>query len=84
MLEALGVIAVGLLLAGAAAVLLRQYRGAFLQDPRAIMTLEVVLQVLRLGGPGYLAMLCMLGGVWLLVAGIYMLVAELLFHVGWL
>ena len=80
MLEALGLIAAGLLLAGAAAVLLRLYRGAFFHDPRAIMSLEVVLQVLRMGGPGYLALLCMLGGVWLFAAGLYMLVAELLLH----
>ena len=79
MLEALGVVAIGCLLGLAALALLGEYRSAFFQNPRAVMTLEVWLQVLRLGGPGYVAVLCLLCGVWFIVVGIGMFVAEALF-----
>ena len=79
MLEALGVVAIGCLLGITGRILLGQYRSVFFQNPRTVMSLEVLLQVLRLGGPGYLAVLCLLGAIWFIAAGIYMFVAEALF-----
>jgi hypothetical protein len=78
-LEALGVVAIGCLLGIAGLILLGQYRSVFFQNPRAVMSLEVLLQVLRRGGPGYLAALCLLCALWFIAAGIYLFVAEALF-----
>jgi hypothetical protein len=46
------------------------------------MTLEVMLQIAKLGGPGYLAMACLIGAVMFISAGIVMLIMEALHQVS--
>jgi hypothetical protein len=40
------------------------------------MSLEVLLQILTTPGPGWLAALCLLAGVWMIGIGIYLAVGE--------
>ena len=53
-----------------AALLLAEYRRAFFTDPRSVMSVEVLLNILKLGGPGYLAMVAVVAGVPMLFAGV--------------
>lgn len=53
----------GGLFVGAAWLLLIEYRRAFMADPASIMSLEVLTNILKLGGPGYLAMMALIAGV---------------------
>jgi hypothetical protein len=69
-----GFLALGLLFVGLAGLLLAEYRRAFFADPRSIMSFEVLAQILRLGGPGYAAVVVFVAGVLLLMAGVALLV----------
>ena len=66
----LGFLALGALFCGVAWLLLVEYRKAFLADPLSVMSLEVLAQILRSGGPGYTAMVVLIAGGLLLVAGL--------------
>ena len=83
-LEAIGIVAVGIALGYAGTRLLGEYRKAFFADPRSVMTLEVMLNVARLGGPGYLAIVCLIGAVGLVSGGIVFLIMETVHRLGWL
>jgi hypothetical protein len=76
MFRALAFVAAGVVVAGAALALFREYGRAFSRDARATMTLEVFLQFLRMAGPGWLAALCLFGGVWMIGIGVYLAVGE--------
>ncbi len=71
----LGLIAVGAVLAYASLSLLGEYRRVFFDDPRAVMSVEVWLQVLfhPAATPGYLGVLVLFLAVWLLIAGVVLL-----------
>jgi hypothetical protein len=81
--EAVGIFAFGLVLGYAGWRLLLEYGKAFVRHPREVMTLEVVFQVLfRTGGPGYLAMLCLVCSAMIASGAAFMFVFELLHHLG--
>jgi hypothetical protein len=65
----IGLMALGVIFIGLAAALLVEYRRAFFSDPRSVMSIEVLLNILKLGGPGYLAMVALVAGVPMLFAG---------------
>jgi len=81
-LEGLGVTVVGLVIGYAGLRLLREYRRAFFENPRAVMTLEVMFQIAKLGGPGYLAIACLIGSVMIVAGGIFMIIMESLHQLG--
>lgn len=65
----IGLLALGALFVGMAGAFLVEYRRAFFADPRSVMSIEVLLNILRLGGPGYLAMVALVAGLPMLLAG---------------
>jgi hypothetical protein len=75
----LGFLALGALFCGFAWLLLVEYRKAFIADPLAVISTEVLGQILRAGGPGYLAVVVLIAGGLLLLAGF-----ALLLLVGWI
>ena len=81
-LEGLGVTVVGLVIGYAGLHLLREYRRAFFENPRAVMTLEVMFQIAKLGSPGYLAIICLIGSVMIVAGGIFMIIMESLHQLG--
>jgi hypothetical protein len=46
-----------------------EYWRAFRANPQAVMSLEVLAKILKLGGPGYLAMLAVVVGLPMFLAG---------------
>ena len=52
-----------------ASLLLAEYRRAFFNDPKSVMSIEVLLNILKLGGPGYLAMIAVVAGIPMFLAG---------------
>jgi hypothetical protein len=71
-------IGVGVLLAIAAFALLTEYRRLFMQDPRAVMSVEVLMTIIaRSGGPGYFAALLLAGALLNLAWGFYSLISRL-------
>lgn len=60
LLESIGIVAMGFALGYTGMSLLGQYGKAFFAEPRSVMTLEVLLNIARLGGPGYLAIVCLM------------------------
>jgi len=71
MIEYLGVIAFGIAIGYAGLLLLGEYRKAFFRDARSVMTLEVLFAVARLGGPGYLAIMCLIAAVLFVAIGVF-------------
>jgi hypothetical protein len=67
--EMLGLMVLGATFLSLAALLLAEYRRAFFSDPKSVMSVEVLLNILKLGGPGYLAMVAVVAGVPMLLAG---------------
>src|SRR3954470_5726408 len=67
----IGLIAVGAALAYGGYLLLGEYRRVFVDDPRAVMSVEVWLQVLfhPAPTPGNLGVIALFLGLWLLIAG---------------
>jgi len=65
----LGLIALGTLFLAVAWVAITEYWRAFRADPQAVMSLEVLANILKLGGPGYLAMLAIVAGLAMLLGG---------------
>ena len=83
--EAIGLIMFGAVVGYAGVRLFAEYRTAFFANPRAVMTLDVVVQIVKCGiGPVYLAALCLIGAAAFIFAGIGILVAETLYRLGWL
>jgi hypothetical protein len=76
----IGLLLFGVLLAYLGLLLVNEYRKAFLENPPAVMSLEVLFQLLRIGGPGYLAMLLLVCSVFFMAAGLGMLVAPWVSH----
>ena len=52
-----------------ALLLLAEYRRAFFTDPASVMSIEVLLNILKLGGPGYVAMIAVVAGIPMFLAG---------------
>jgi len=75
----LGFLALGALFCGLALLLLVEYRKAFMADPLSVMSMEVLAQILRAGGPGYLAVVVLIAGGLLVLAG-----TALLLIVAWI
>jgi hypothetical protein len=65
----IGLMGLGGLFVGLAGALLVEYRRAFFADPRSVMSTEVLLNILKLGGPGYLAMVALVAGLPMLLGG---------------
>ena len=75
----------GILVGYAGLRLIVEYRSAFLANPRAVMTLDVLIQIVTCGSvPVYLALLCFIGAVAFVFGGIGILVAETLHLFRWL
>lgn len=68
-----GFLALGALFFGLALLLMAEYRKAFIADPLSIMSTEALAQILRLGGPGYTAVVVLIAGALLLAAGVVLL-----------
>lgn len=82
---AIGSIGFGLVLGYAGARLFAEYRAAFFANPRAVMTFDVLLQIVTCGSvPVYLSVLCLIGAGAFIFAGIGIFVAEALHAAGWL
>ena len=76
---AIGAIAFGIVLGYAGLRLFAEYRAAFFADPRAVMTVDVLIQILTCGSvPVYLSALCLIGAAAFIFGGIGILVAETL------
>lgn len=71
LLVPLGLLAAGAVLLGAAFLLLGEYRRAFFANPHSLMSMEVLFNVLRLGGPGYLAVVAFIAGFLLFLYGAF-------------
>jgi len=57
--------------------LLSEYRKAFFANPRAVMTLDVLIQILTCGSvPVYLSVICLFGAIAFVLGGIGIIVAE--------
>jgi hypothetical protein len=82
MLEHLGVIGIGLAIGYTGFLLLGEYRKAFLDNPRAVMTLEVMFQIAKLGGPGYLAIMCLIAAVIFVAMGLLAIITESVYRLG--
>jgi hypothetical protein len=71
-------IGVGVMLAIGAFAFLTEYRRLFMQDPRAVMSFEVLMTIIaRSGGPGYFAALLLAGALLNLAWGFYSLISRL-------
>jgi hypothetical protein len=71
LLVPLGLLVAGAVLLGAALLLLGEYRRIFFADPHSLMTMEVLFNILRLGGPGYLAVIAFIAGFLLFLYGTF-------------
>jgi len=79
---AIASIGFGIVLGYAGLRLFAEYRAAFFTNPRAVMTLDVLLQIVTCGSvPVYLSVLCLIGAGAFIFAGIGILAAEAL-HVA--
>ena len=58
--------------------LLREYRHLFLANPRAMMSLDVISEILGTGAPGYLGAFGLLAGVFFLGVGLLLLLVMIL------
>jgi hypothetical protein len=71
LLAPLGLLALGAVLLGVAWLLLLEYRRAFFADPRSLMSTEMFFNILRQGGPGYLAVVALIAGFLLFLYGAF-------------
>ncbi|HEY1289262.1 MAG TPA: hypothetical protein VGF58_13115 [Burkholderiales bacterium] len=74
----IGLTLMGALFLAVAWIAVAEYWRAFRADPQAVMSLEVLANILKLGGPGYLAMLALVVGLPMFLGG----ASALLFFVG--
>ena len=71
-------IGLGILLAIGAMFLLGEYRRLFMEDPRAVLSVEVLMAIIsRSGGPGYFAAFILAGALINLAVGLYYLIDRL-------
>ena len=71
-------IGLGILLAIGAMFLLGEYRRLFMEDPRAVLSVEVLMAIIsRSGGPGYFAAFILAGALINLAVGFYYLIDRL-------
>lgn len=78
-LVAFAMLAMGLLVMTLALTLFGEYRKAFMANPMAVMTLDVLLAAMHRGGPALLAVIALFGGAMLAASGVILFV-FLLFH----
>jgi hypothetical protein len=72
-------VGLGLVLAIAGIALLSEYRRAFMEDPRAAMSAEVLFaMIMKAGGPGYLAAFLLAGA----VLSFAFAISDLIFNVS--
>jgi hypothetical protein len=58
--------------------LLGEYRRLFMEDPKAVMSAEVLMGVIaKSGGPGYLAAFLLAGALLFLLSGLYFLLVSI-------
>ena len=80
---AIAVIMFGIVVGYAGLRLFAEYRSAFLANPRGVMTLDVLIEILTCGSvPVYLSLLCLIGAIAFIFGGIAILVAETLHLIG--
>jgi hypothetical protein len=78
-IDCLGLFAWGIVLGCAGLLLLGEYRRVFFENPRAVITLEIWLQVaLKAGGPGYLAMILLVSAAFFLLGGMATLIVVVI------
>jgi hypothetical protein len=76
---AAGSIAFGVLLGYAGLRLFAEYRKAFFANPRGVMTVDVLVQIVTCGSvPVYLSAVCVIAAVAFVFGGVGILVAETL------
>jgi len=80
--EGIGVAIVGVVIGYAGLGLLKEYRGAFLENPPGVMTLEVMLHAAKIGGPGYLAIVCVIAAVLFISGGAFIVAMEIFHQLG--
>lgn len=68
-------VALGGLALWSAWLALGEYRQLFIRNPRLLMSVEVFTTLAEIGGPGYLAAILAIAGLWMLVVGIYLAAA---------
>lgn len=73
----LGFIALGAILVWMSGALLVEYRRVFFGNPLALMSLDVIAQIVTCGAPGYLALLCYGIGAYFLVMGAGILLYDI-------
>lgn len=80
---AIAVIMFGIVVGYAGWRLFAEYRRAFLTNPRAVMTLDLLIEILTCGSvPVYLSLMCLVGAVMFIFGGVAILIAEALHVVG--
>ena len=72
----------GMLVMFLALILFGEYRKAFMENPMAVMTLDVFLAAMHRGGPAILAVMGLFGGALLAASGVILLVFLLLYETG--
>jgi hypothetical protein len=72
----------GMLVMFLALTLFSEYRKAFMENPMAVMTLDVFLAAMHRGGPAFLAVVALFGGAMLAASGVILLVFLLIYETG--
>jgi hypothetical protein len=73
----------GLVLTAAAIALLWEYRRLFFADPKAVMSAEVLMQIVaQCGAPGYLAAFLLAGALLSFVSAAYGLISSVMSYFG--
>jgi hypothetical protein len=76
----LAMFGMGVLVMLLALTLFSEYRKAFMANPLAVMTLDVLLAAMHRGGPAFLAVVALFGGAMLAASGLMLLVFLLLYE----
>ena len=80
---AFAVIAFGFVVGYAGWRLLAEYRSAFFTNPRAVMSLDVLIAIVMCGSvPVYIALLCLIAAAAFIFGGVAILIAEALHVAG--
>jgi len=72
----------GMLVMFLALTLFSEYRKAFMANPLAVMTLDVLLAALHRGGPAFLAVVALIGGAMLAASGVILLLFLVLYEMA--
>ena len=73
-MDGLVLIGCGIVIGAVGLLLLREYRRLFFEDPKAVMSVEVLLQILKTTGPGYLAATVLFAAAFFVLGGIATLI----------